>query len=121
MAKQKKKPDNPDPMAITQAEELVLSTLRYGREFYGLAICEAVKQASGGSRTIGLSRVYSVLKRLEEKGYVTSRWGDEAPSELTGARRRYYKITGAGSNALDIKEAYLKGLGTFEPVLRGAT
>jgi PadR family transcriptional regulator, regulatory protein PadR len=41
---------------------------------------------------------------------VTSRWGDETPEELTGARRRYYVIAGEGSRALNAKEVFLSGL-----------
>jgi PadR family transcriptional regulator PadR len=112
MAKQKKKPDLPDPMALTQTEEIVLSALTF-RDRYGLEIIEAVKETSGGARTIGFSSLYPTLKKLEAKGYVESRWGDEEPEEITGARRRYYRITGAGARALDLKRSFLTNLSSF--------
>ena len=34
---------------------------------------------------------------MEESGYIRSYWGDEA----TGARRRYYSLTGPGKEKLE--------------------
>lgn len=45
--------------------------------------------------------VYPALRRLEDQGYVVSKWekGDIAQRELRPARK-YYKITGDGEDAL---------------------
>ncbi len=101
-----------DPLDLTPTEEMVLYAVR-DRERYGLEIIDAIEKASkatGGNRTIGFSSLYPTLKKLEEKGFVTSRWGDETPEELTGARRRYYVIAGEGNRALSAKEMFLSGL-----------
>ena len=98
-----------DPLDLTPTEEIVLYAVR-DRERYGLEIIDAIAKASNGKRNIGFSSLYPTLKRLEEKGFVTSRWGDETPEELTGARRRYYVIAGLGSRALSAKEMFLSGL-----------
>ena len=101
-----------DPLDLTPTEEIVLYAVR-DRERYGLEIIDAIEKASkasGGSRKIGFSSLYPTLKKLEEKGFVTSRWGDETPEELTGARRRYYVIAGEGNRALNAKEVFLSGL-----------
>ena len=37
----------------------------------------------------------SAFRRLEDSGYITSYWGDEA----VGARRKYYRITEKGREA----------------------
>jgi PadR family transcriptional regulator PadR len=98
-----------DPLDLTPTEEIVLYAVR-DRERYGLEIIDAITKASNGKRNIGFSSLYPTLKRLEEKGFVTSRWGDETPEELTGARRRYYVIAGLGSRALNEREMFLNGL-----------
>lgn len=98
-----------DPLDLTPTEEMVLYAVR-DRERYGLEIIDAIAKASNGKRKIGFSSLYPTLKKLEEKGFVTSRWGDETPEELTGARRRYYVIAGEGSRALNAKEMFLSGL-----------
>jgi DNA-binding PadR family transcriptional regulator len=97
-----------DPLDLTPTEEMVLNALY--RERYGLEIIDAIAKASNGKRKIGFSSLYPTLKKLEEKGFVTSRWGDETPEELTGARRRYYVIAGEGNRALNAKEVFLSGL-----------
>ena len=87
-------------MMLTPAEKMILNAVR-DQERYGLEIIDAIEKASGGKRKIGFSSLYPTLKKLEEKGFVVSRWGDETPEELTGARRRYYVITSEGTRAIE--------------------
>ncbi|MFM7885386.1 MAG: PadR family transcriptional regulator [Pseudanabaena sp.] len=98
-----------DPLDLTHTEEMVLYAVR-DRERYGLAIIEAIMKASNGKRKIGFSSLYPTLKKLEDKGFVTSRWGDETPEKVTGARRRYYVIADEGIRALNEREFFLNGL-----------
>jgi PadR family transcriptional regulator PadR len=64
-----------------------------GREWYGRELVEVTGLAEG--------TVYPMLGRLEARGFIVSRW--EAPGERVGerrgARRRYYRVTGAGLGA----------------------
>ncbi|WP_026731422.1 PadR family transcriptional regulator [Fischerella sp. PCC 9605] len=103
-----------DALSLTLIEEAILNALVF-RERYGLEIMDAIAKASNGERTIGFSSLYPTLKKLEKRGFVTSRWGDEAPEEITGARRRYYKITGSGSEALEKKQRFLEVLRNLRP------
>ncbi|MEW6493327.1 MAG: PadR family transcriptional regulator [Cyanobacteriota bacterium] len=105
-----------DTLDLTLIEEAILNALMF-RERYGLEIMNAISQASQGERTIGFSSLYPTLRKLEKRGFVTSRWGDEMPEETTGARRRYYKITGSGLQALENKQQFLKALQSLQPVL----
>ncbi|MEQ9358262.1 PadR family transcriptional regulator [Coleofasciculus chthonoplastes] len=105
-----------DTLNLTLIEESILNALMY-RERYGLEIMSAIAQASNGERTIGFSSLYPTLRKLEKRGFVTSRWGDEAPEETTGARRRYYKITGSGLQALEKKQQFLTALHHLQPAL----
>ena len=58
-------------------------------EMSGAEIARSTKLASG--------TLYPILLRLEEAGWVESRWEAEAPQELGRPRRRFYKITGVGA------------------------
>lgn len=105
-----------DPLNLTLTEESILNALLF-RERYGLEIMQAIAKASNGKKTIGFSSLYPNLRKLEQRGFVTSRWGDETPEETTGARRRYYKITGLGMAAVNQKQEYLNALQHLTPVL----
>lgn len=51
-------------------------------------------------RTTGLKSgtLYPTLFRLEEAGWITSRWETDDPHELGRPRRRFYQITGVGAS-----------------------
>jgi PadR family transcriptional regulator, regulatory protein PadR len=102
-------------LELTLIEEAILNALLF-RERYGLEIMNAIGQASHGQRSIGFSTLYPTLKKLEQRGFVISRWGDDAPDELTGARRRYYRITDSGLQAVENKQRFLSALQHFEHV-----
>ena len=71
-----------------------------GRELYGLEIITAVADASVDKRKIGFGSLYPTLHKLEKKGLVKARWGEDTPEERAGARRRYSAITGLGERAV---------------------
>jgi PadR family transcriptional regulator, regulatory protein PadR len=61
--------------------------------------------------------VYPLLGRLEEAGYVRSRW--EAPEAAQKARRparRYYDITAAGRRALEASLDHFRTIGGRVPL-----
>jgi len=61
---------------------------------YGLDIIAATELPSG--------TVYVTLGRLQKRGFVSTAWEDDAIAEGEGRpRRRYYKVTRAGRDALD--------------------
>jgi PadR family transcriptional regulator PadR len=57
-------------------------------EISGAEIARSTKLASG--------TLYPILVRLEEAGWVKSRWESEDPHELGRPRRRLYQATGVG-------------------------
>jgi len=57
-------------------------------EVSGAEIARSAKLASG--------TLYPILMRLEEAGWVESRWETEDPHELGRPRRRLYQATGLG-------------------------
>lgn len=72
-------------------ETIILSRLLEG-DSYGYEVNKTIKQKTHNEYELKEATLYCAFKRLEEMGYITSYWGDQA----TGARRRYYKITEEG-------------------------
>lgn len=68
----------------------VLSALleAQGGELAGSEIGKAASLQSG--------TLYPILMRLEDAGWLLSRWEEGDPKELGRPRRRYYRITGLG-------------------------
>jgi PadR family transcriptional regulator PadR len=60
-------------------------------EIAGTDIANKTKLASG--------TLYPVLKRLEDTGWLESRWEEVDAREVGRPRKRLYKITGAGARA----------------------
>lgn len=79
-------------------EELVLMivALMNGKA-YGIGIIEELEKRT--ARTAAIGAVQTVLKRMEDKGLVTSAFG-EATKERGGRRKRYYQITSEGQKTL---------------------
>lgn len=75
----------------------VLSSL-VGQDRYGLNIIKVVEEQAGAKIILG--SLYNILGKLEREGFVDPYWGD-GTKERGGHRRRYYKITAAGEDALN--------------------
>ena len=73
----------------------VLAILDEG-ESYGYAILKRIDELSGGELEWTDGMLYPLLHRLERLGYVEARW--DSPEGTR--RRRYYRITPAGQDAL---------------------
>jgi len=79
-------------------EELILLIVGImNGKAYGIGIIEELEKRTGRSAAIGA--VQTVLKRMEDKGWVTSQFG-EATKERGGKRKRYYTITAKGEKIL---------------------
>jgi DNA-binding PadR family transcriptional regulator len=79
-------------------ELLILATLRLREGAYGASIHEAVEEAAG--ERIAIGAVYATLNRLERKGYMSS-WQGEPTPERGGRAKRYFRVEGAGIEALN--------------------
>ena len=104
------------PTDLGDIEHLVLlAILRLGKEAYGIPILDEVSARSG--REVSRATVYVALKRLEQKGMVTSRLGDSTP-ERGGRAKRYFKLKPAGLKALrESREMFLSLWRDYESVL----
>lgn len=83
---------------LTRLEHILLSAIG-PRERYGLEVLDRIKQVTEDKVSVSLGGLYTTLHRMEKKGLVEGRWGDTAEGRR-GARRRYYKVTGLGLQAL---------------------
>jgi PadR family transcriptional regulator PadR len=79
------------PPRMTLPTQLVLRALLAdpSAEFYGIEIGEAAGLMSG--------TVHPILARLEDLGWVESRWEDVDPRTAGRPARRYYRITAHGA------------------------
>jgi len=84
---------------IGELEELVLLTVGIlYKQAYGVAVMDEIERQTG--RSLNISAVHAVLKRLEEKGLVTSEMS-EPTSERGGRRKRVFLLTASGKKALE--------------------
>src|SRR5947208_710847 len=89
-------------------EEIVLlAVLRLKEEAYGAKIRQQVAEAT--ERDVSIGAIYATLDRLERKGYLKS-WQGEATPERGGRAKRYFKVEGAGVQALNNTHATRKRL-----------
>lgn len=91
-----------ESVRLSALDEDVLTAM-LGRNLYGLEILDELNLARPISLSFG--SLYPALNRLEKKGLISWRWGDEQEGS-GGARRKYYKVTGLGAEALREVQSY---------------
>jgi PadR family transcriptional regulator, regulatory protein PadR len=84
---------------LGEFEEIVMLTvgILYG-EAYGVSIKKEIE--SRLSRAVSVGALQTALRRLEDKGYLSSREG-ESTQERAGRPKRYYAITAYGKKAME--------------------
>jgi len=84
--------------ALGEFEQMVLLAIAHLRDdAYANPIVDEIERRTG--RTVARAAVYITLRRLEDKGFVSSWMGDPLP-ERGGKPRRYVKLKAAGAKAL---------------------
>ena len=83
---------------LGEFEEVVLLTVAVlYNEAYGVAIIEEMEKRLG--RQVSIGALQTVLRRLENKGLLSSAFG-EATKIRGGKRKRYFKLTPKGQEIL---------------------
>ncbi len=77
--------------------KLMLVVLRLGSNAYGVKIREEINERTG--RDVAIGQIYTVLGRLERKGFVSSRMGEPTP-ERGGRAKKFYRIEAKGQEAV---------------------
>ena len=83
-------------LVAASATPIVLAILRRA-DSYGYAIIQKVREVSDDRLTWTDGMLYPVLHRLEEAGFVASRW----QIAENGRRRKYYRLTEVGMTELE--------------------
>lgn len=87
--------------SLGEFEELVLLTVAtFNNEAYGVLILDHLKEKL--NRNINVSAIHVVLKRMEKKGFVESKFGG-ITNERGGRRKKFYNITSLGKKMLDLQ------------------
>lgn len=79
---------------------LLLSILAEG-ESYGYQLIKAIKERSGGNLEFAEGTLYPVLKKLEEKKFISATW----KTADNDRQRKYYRITATGKKQLQTEKA----------------
>ena len=81
--------------------ELLILSLLEAESRHGYELGKLIESRSGGRLQFQISSLYPVLCRMEDRGWIKGRW-----VERQGQRRRkYYRLTKAGSKAHAAKQA----------------
>ena len=83
---------------LGEFEEIVLLTIAaLMADAYSVNIVDEIESATGRKTKLGV--VHAVLKRLEDKGLITSELG-EPTKERGGRRKRFFTVSHAGKVSL---------------------
>jgi PadR family transcriptional regulator, regulatory protein PadR len=75
---------------------MVLKTLAVMGPLHGYGIARRIEQAANGALELNQGTIYPALLRLEQKRWISSRWG----TSENNRRARFYDITTAGRRQL---------------------
>src|SRR6202171_2291238 len=74
---------------------LILRTLIFGAQ-HGQGIARAIQQTSDDELLIEHGALYPALQRLEEKGWISAKWGTSSNNR----KARFYSLTAGGRQRL---------------------
>jgi transcriptional regulator len=74
---------------------LILRTLIFGPQ-HGQRIARAIQETSGEELLVEHGALYPALQRLEERGWVTAKWGTSSNNR----KARFYTLTSTGRKQL---------------------
>ena len=86
------------PPTLGEFEHIVLlAILRLGENAYGVTLRQEIRSRTDRHPSPGA--LYTTVDRLEEKGFVSSRFGDPTP-QRGGRAKRYFRVTAKGIDAV---------------------
>jgi PadR family transcriptional regulator PadR len=90
----------PDPEWKKGSAEFLVLSLLEAQPRHGYDIAKLIEVRSGGELTFHVTSLYPLLHRLENQGWIEGKWVEKADQR----RRRYYRLTAAGRQALRSKQ-----------------
>ena len=95
---------------------LVLKTLDTLGPLHGFGIARRIEQVSGDLLYLNQGTLYPALLRLQQKGWITSKWGVSENNR----RARFYSLTRTGRKQLaEETESWERMVGIITRLLRG--
>ncbi len=76
---------------------MVLKTLQTLGPQHGYGVARRIEQMARGVLSLNQGTIYPALLRLEQQGFITSRWG----ASENNRRAKFYEITRAGEKHLN--------------------
>lgn len=95
---------------------MVLKTLEAMGPLHGYGIARRIEQVAQGMLALNQGTIYPALLRLEQKGWITSRWG----TSENNRRARFYEITRAGKKQVAVEtESWERTVAIMSKMLEG--
>lgn len=89
------------PLEVSILEAGLDLTRRGTPEAHGFMLARELRDRQGAKRLTAYGTLYKALERLQQRGYLTSRWEDPNHAAEAGRpRRRFYRLTIVGEKAL---------------------
>jgi PadR family transcriptional regulator, regulatory protein PadR len=79
--------------------DILLLALLSKNDKYGYEMAKEIRAKSDEMYQMGEGTLYPALKRMEQKGWITSYWNED----LDTGRRKYYSLTEEGKSVLTEK------------------
>ena len=77
--------------------QFLLLRILYEKPTYGYQLIEVLEEKSCGCHRLETGSIYTLLRRMEHRGLLESKWEH---TETSGPDRRIYKVTKMGNEAL---------------------
>lgn len=107
---------SPEKLDLLQGtlDLMVLQTLTVMGPLHGYGIARRIEQVSGNAVLLNQGTIYASLVRLEQRGWIGSRWG----TSDNNRKAKFYSITHRGRRQLREDAAYWERLsGVMKRVL----
>ena len=78
---------------------MILKTLDSMGALHGYGIARRIEQVAQGSLSLNQGTIYPALLRLEQRGWIRSKWG----ASENNRRARFYSVTAAGRKQLSVE------------------
>ena len=96
---------------------MALRTLETMGPQHGFGLAKRIQQISGGALDLNQGTLYPALLRLEQRGWVKSRWGVSESNR----KAKFYELTRAGRRQIDREsEEWARTVALMERFLRTA-
>jgi PadR family transcriptional regulator PadR len=99
---------SPEKLDLLQGtlDLMVLQTLLVMGSLHGYGVARRIEQVSGNEVLLNQGTIYASLVRLEQRGWISSRWG----TSDNNRKAKFYSITTAGRRQLTADARYWERL-----------